>query len=184
MPRENRPAYIQDTEQAIRAIHRIIKKHKEVFLDGDNEWQTRYSFVDPILSALRWDVSNPREVRIEYNKLETRGTPDYCLFGLDPKKPLIILEAKAIDNRDIHAFLSKEQSDLADFRSEYAKQLQEYVIETKARWGVLTNGACWDIYERAPRWARVDYFSILGETVEDGADRLKRFHHRNLQQLQ
>lgn len=105
-----------------------IEKHEVVL--QKNEIRTRNVLVDPILKALDWDVSNVEDVEVEYST-GTQGNQrvDYALLGED-RKPLVLLEAKKL-NEDLNS---------------HRTQMLAYCTEVGVRYGVLTDGNCWDLY--------------------------------------
>ena len=106
---------------AIDVVRKRIKEHKKSLIG--NEAMTRYALIDPILKALDWDVSDPGIVTPEDKG--SAGSIDY-LMGKG-----MVVEAKKLDEP-----LDK-----------HADQLIKYVKETKVRYGVLTNGRRWRLYD-------------------------------------
>lgn len=106
---------------AIDVVRKRIEEHKKSLIE--NETMTRYALIDPILKALDWDVSDPGIVTPEYRG--PAGSIDY-LMGKG-----MVVEAKKLDEP-----LDK-----------HADQLIKYVKETKVRYGVLTNGRRWRLYD-------------------------------------
>ena len=83
--------------------------------------------VDPVLKALGWDVSVLEDVEVEYGAGKQRV--DYALLGED-RRPLVLIEAKKLDE------------DLNSHRT----QMLTYCTEVGVRYGVVTDGNCWDLY--------------------------------------
>ena len=59
----------------------------------ENETRTRMALIDPLLTALGWDVFNPTLVLPEYTA--GGGRADYALLGPDDK-PVALIEAKKL----------------------------------------------------------------------------------------
>ena len=151
-------ANIRDVIGAIRwsrcmanIFHRIIT--------GDNERQTRYSLIDPILDSLGWDVSDPRVIRVEVMVDFKRGNfkrADYVFF--DGKTKSGVIEAKAYKKFHEPCCEGKnpsEDPDLSHFSFDDEERKQLYSL-TKAGFNVrkgravLTDGVRWEIYD--PRY--------------------------------
>ena len=97
---------------------------------GDwKEAQTRASLIDPVLSALGWEVTDPRLVQQEYR---ARGkSADYALLRADGK-PEVIIEAKALGRR---------------LRVKEIDQTVAYAVILEAPLAALTDGDHWMLYE-------------------------------------
>ena len=106
-----------------------------------NEAQTRYSFIDPILRAMGWDLSNPDLCRPEYT-LPGNIHVDYALFAHSSMEdfvnaraiPTILIESKALKH---------------ELYEEDGLQLQKYIdAEPRLTEGaaILTNGRVWLIH--------------------------------------
>lgn len=95
-----------------------------------NETKTRYTVIDPVLSALGWDTTNPKLVEPEYSTIAS--TPvDYALLN-ENGEPVIFLEAKALNS----TLLSDKP----------AAQIIGYAAPHGVEHCVLTNGSIWRIY--------------------------------------
>ena len=103
---------IDHVERAVRRVQphvftfQLDPLHADVnplALPNKHETSTRYMFIDPILRALGWDLSDPDECVVEYRVATgLRGTnegsrrTDYAL--LDARgNPAVLVEAKRID---------------------------------------------------------------------------------------
>ena len=69
---------LEDLVQVIETIQRRIVEHRPS-LSG-NETRTRMALIDPLLTVLGWDVSNPALVTPEY-RVDV-GWADYALRGV------------------------------------------------------------------------------------------------------
>ena len=93
-----------------------------------SERRTRYALIDPLLTGLGWDTSDPGTVRIEYDSGE--GRADYALFAGGRLRMMV--EAKAL------------------WKSLGERVLQQggrYSMKRGASHFCITNGAQWRIYE-------------------------------------
>ena len=127
--------------------------------DLTREDQTRTVLIDPLLYALGWDVSNPRQVRTE-SRLNVGGRPDYVMHDSRSKRPFMVVEAKR---------LQTTLSGLTGFG--HQSQLLGYMRELGCPLGVVTNGDDWQIY-RADSFARltpIKTLSVSRNTISDFA---------------
>ena len=88
---------LDDLVQAIETLKQRIREHGPYV--GAYESRTRVSLIDPMLSALGWDVADPALVQIEPRT--TNGWADYALLGSNGR-PVIFVEAKKLADRDSH----------------------------------------------------------------------------------
>ena len=85
---------------------------------------TRYAAIDPVLSALDWDLSDVAEVEVEYEHNEY-GRVDYALLD-NNDEPAIIIEAKKLS--------------LNGIRVRDERQLLAYAEGMRRGYAKLTNG--------------------------------------------
>ena len=122
---------LDDLVQAIETLKQRIREHGPYV--GAYESRTRVSLIDPMLSALGWDVADPGVVEIEPRI--GRGWADYLLIGANGK-PVVFLEAKKLDERE---------SPLS--------QMVGYAItanienQTSVRYCAYSNGDLWEMYD-------------------------------------
>lgn len=146
---------------SIRAVKKAIRHTRKVLKEWDKagnaywpqekwwlESQTRYALIDPILRALGWDTSEPKECYPEYPRpFGERKYVDYALFrgahsfdeiGRARVPPDIIIEAK------------NAQKLIDKHKRPPLTQLQNYVRAQPAipegDIAVLTNGRVWRLY--------------------------------------
>ena len=94
---------IRAVDDAIRRIRVVVKEWDEAGLDYRREDQTRYGVIDPVIRALGWDISDPKECHPEYPRPYRDGRVDYALFripdveatGNNSIDPDIVMESKA-----------------------------------------------------------------------------------------
>ena len=164
-------AYVQKIENAIEASRSLVEEHGRRFWGAGKEIQTRYRLIDPILRILDWDLSDPRQVQVEY-PIKRRNQiiyPDYAFFGSDPQTPIMILEAKSIPSTDIAEFLGEEfaeyeyweddedsdDEDWDDEDEDYLGEFSDDDINQPRRqcrgltwgYGVLSRGSLWSIFD-------------------------------------
>ena len=95
----------------------------------ENETRTRMALIDPLLTALGWDVSDPVLVTPEYNV--GQGRADYALNGSE-SIPAAIVEAKRLG----HALNDDERM-----------QMLNYANARGVRYAAVTDGDVWEFYE-------------------------------------
>ena len=96
---------------------------------GWKEAQTRASLIDPILTALGWDVADPALVRHEFSS--HGGRADYALLASEEELAAIV-EAKALGN---------------SLETKQIGQTATYANMLGAPYAVLTDGNRWVLYE-------------------------------------
>ena len=89
-----------------------------------NEMMTRYALIDPLLGALGWDVSDPGTVVPE--DIGSDGTTDYTMSGNS-----MLIEAKKFN----------------ESLDKHVRRLVAYIKTRNVRYGVLTNGGRWRVYD-------------------------------------
>ena len=96
-----------------------------------NETRTRTTLIDPLLTALGWDVSDPGLVTPEYSV--GQGKADYALVNGGPQpRPVAIVEAKPLGS-----LLNDRERN----------QMLTYVNMEGIKYAVLTNGDLWELYD-------------------------------------
>ena len=133
-------------ETAIQKIREVVKEWDDAGLNGWLESHTRYSFVDPMLAALGWNVADPKECHPEYPRPYLEGRADYCLFGTP--------DVDAIGNNSVPPDVIIESKAFRTPLDEVVAQLQSYVeAEPVMRKGVgvITDGGNWWIYDVSKR---------------------------------
>ena len=119
---------LQPLHDVIVTVRAAINEHEETL--SKDETKTRCILIDPILRALGWDVSFLQDVEVEYITLE-RKKVDYALLSSD-QAPLVLVEAKRLNEPN---------------ESKNLSQLLMYCIEAGVRYGVLTDGNHWQMYD-------------------------------------
>ncbi len=110
----------------IKSLRMKLDKYRKVDL---KEYPTRTIFVDPLLQALGWDVTDPDEIELEYPTIDGKSV-DYA-----PKinrKPVLFIEAKSLNDP------------LTDVKS--TTQVVGYAANAGVEWCVLTNGVTYKVY--------------------------------------
>ncbi len=118
---------MKDVVKVIETLRAQLERHKQ---SGLKEYPTRTIFIDPLLSALGWDVRDPDEVELEYPTVDGRSV-DYAMKI--NRKPVFLLEAKQLTDP------------LDDVKS--ITQVVGYAANDGIEWCVLTNGVRYKVYK-------------------------------------
>jgi predicted type IV restriction endonuclease len=116
-------------ESEIRRVVDLIEQVED-WPQPLNEANTKAALIDPILTALGWDLRDPFSVSQEYRHKSRDNPVDYALFAL--RAPALFVEAKALDK------------DLSDYK--WITQTLAYANAAGVAWCVLTNGNEYRIY--------------------------------------
>ena len=116
---------LDDLVHVIETIQQRIKDHGDSL--RQNETRTRMALIDPLLTALGWDVANPSLVTPEY-RVDV-GWADYALQGLG-NKPSAIVEAKR----------------LGAIVENHLEQAVNYCIQQGIAYAAVTDGSHWQLY--------------------------------------
>ena len=111
----------------IETLKERIGRHRST-LQG-NETRTRMALIDPLLTALGWDTSDPSLVTPEY--IVGEGRADYAL-GVSETIPAAIVEAKRLG----HSLSDEERM-----------QMLNYANARGVRYAAVTDGDVWEFYE-------------------------------------
>ncbi len=133
---------LTDTLPKLRKRIQKIRNRKETI----GEQNTKAALIDPLLSALAWDVEDIDEVSREYRRKPQDNPVDYSLFML--RSPRLFVEAKGLEK------------DLSDRR--WISQILGYATVVGVEWCVLTNG---DEYRLYNAHAPVDVEQKLFRTI-------------------
>ena len=174
LPREAEFSSVDEAELQ-SAFSQIRDLWKEDRLASLNEHQLRKHFLDKVLEMLDWTV----DVEPPTSYGEWTRHPDYALFGSKKdleaalqapkddyfKKALCIGEAK----RWGRPLDKKIKTDPEDPQNP-SLQISRYLWLSEVRWGVLTDGRYWRLYERETSKRLDVFYEIdLKELIEDGS---------------
>lgn len=141
---------LTDTLPKLRKRIQKIRNRKETI----GEQNTKAALIDPLLSALGWDVEDIDEVSREYRRKPQDNPVDYSLFML--RSPRLFVEAKGLEK------------DLSDRR--WISQILGYATVVGVEWCVLTNGDEYRLYNaHAPVDVEQKLFRIvrITDTTQD-----------------
>lgn len=120
-----------------------------------DEQNTKAKLIRPLIELLGWDVYSS-EVELEYSMQIGRGNTraDYALIL--EGAPVVFVEAKGCD---------------ATLTDSDRSQLKSYMRQTGVDWGLLTNGATFEVLKRRTNSTRPDEVILgtpsLGELVDE-----------------
>ena len=117
---------LDDLVKVIETLQQRIREHGDTL--RQNEARTRVALIDPLLTALGWNVSDPSLVIPEYNVRGRRA--DYALLSA-PNQPAATIEAKKLDEPlDLHQI-----------------QMLNYSNAAGINYAGLTDGNLWELYD-------------------------------------
>jgi predicted type IV restriction endonuclease len=120
---------LANTTDVVRQVRQRIEQIRQRTA-AIGEENTKATLIDPILTALGWNLEDIDEVRHEYKRRPQDNPVDYALFqnGI----PCLLIEAKSLEQ------------DLKD--DKWVNQNVSYATVVGVEWCVLTNGDEWRIY--------------------------------------
>jgi predicted transport protein len=139
---------MKDVVKVIELLRAQLERHKQ---SGLKEYPTRTIFIDPLLSALGWDVRDPDEVELEFPTVDGKSV-DYAMKI--NRKPVFLLEAKQLSDP------------LDDVKS--ITQVVGYAANGGIEWCVLTNGVRYKVYKASEKASAPD--KLLFEVSIDPRD--------------
>jgi len=122
---------MKELVKVIETLRAQLTRHKT---SGIKEYPTRIIFIDPLLSALGWDVRDPDEVELEYPTVDGKAV-DYAMKI--NRKPVFLVEAKQLTDS------------LDDVKS--ITQVVGYAANDGIEWCVLTNGIRYKVYKASEK---------------------------------
>ncbi len=153
-----------------------------------NEAVTEQELIRPVLELLGWSDYLPQQ-----GAAHNEDIPDHLLFADTESKQRAVAESRAAD-RFRHAIVVEESKrfglsldsrdrDNIQARTPHSQILRylstaEIASESRIRWGILTNGGVWRLYDYRARPRASGYFEAdLAQLLEPGhEDDLRVFH--------
>ena len=156
--------------ECIKEIQNRLEKYSRSSL---KEAQTRLIFIDPMLKALGWDVSNPDEVDVEHATVDGKAV-DYALriHG----RVVLLIEAKSLGDP------------LTDVKA--ITQVIGYASNEGVDWCVLTNGMTYKVYRSTEKASapekllfEVSVYPTAAEriSVDQTAEELRRISRKAME---
>ncbi len=138
----------EGVQEAFEAIRDIYDQHAARFTDATNEAQTEEDFIQPVLrEALSW------EYEVQEPIAGVNRVPDYALLtSPDDKGQIQPLKGTPELWEHVTAVgdAKRWEQDLDRRRGDETPSIQitNYLYRSKVRWGILTNGRHWRLYEQ------------------------------------
>ena len=118
--------WLDEINDLVVKLSTKIDQHREILQKSESA--TRYCLIDPLLTALGWDLSDPAQVLTEYKT--GNGRADYAMVpGGGP--PSLVVEAKSLFTPTAHGIA----------------QSINYCLQDGIKYFVVTNGDNWEVYE-------------------------------------
>ena len=152
-------------EETLSEITTLFEEHASYFTSDTNEAQTEADFIRPVLRSLGW------EYEVQESIAGVNKTPDYALLT-SREEWEAIQELKGAPELWEHcaavgdAKRWKQDLDRSRDGENPSIQITNYLFRSGVRWGILTNGAKWRLYEQDRSrgggiYYEVDLLSIL-----------------------
>ena len=155
-------------KQTIRDLNKRMHVHGDK-LRG-NEALTRYALIDPVLTALGWNLADPEQVIPEYRPNEgDRYAIDYMLKHQDS---VVLIEAKPLD---------RKIDNLPGKVVKYVDMLRDGGDEVI--FSCLTNGDVWNVYDPEGDYMLVLQVSITSDSMESCSRSLNSIQNMDFQSV-
>ena len=157
-----------DLKQTIRDLNKRMHVHGDE-LRG-NEWLTRYALIDPILTALGWNLADPEQVIPEYRP--SKSDRDAIDYMLKYEQLIVLIEAKPLD------------MSIGKFRKVLFKYVDMFHSKgDSVGFSCLTNGDVWKVYEPSDDYRLVLQSSITSDNIENCAKGLSSLRNMDFQSV-
>jgi hypothetical protein len=173
-------------EAAFGKIAHLYSDNAVHFNKRTNEHQTEHDFIRPVLNLL-WREQRSGDcyqVQVTIPTADVRRQPDYAFFRTAQERRDADTRKGSLDYwRDVPAlgdakawFASLDKQRGADDNP--TAQICNYLYRSRIRWGILTNGRIWRLYEREKSSAGGIYYEVnLEELLQCGdLDAFKYFY--------
>lgn len=155
---------LENLVSTIETLKERINTHRADL--AASEARTRAALIDPVLTALGWDTSDPELVMVEQRLRD--GKADYALLKPDGS-PISIVEAKALGSQ----------------LDRVTDQLIRYAFADGIPYAVSTDGDWWQVYDLTKPSTQIDNrlilkLSISNDAVHECAVKLLLLWHPNL----
>jgi hypothetical protein len=164
-------------DDAFQAIQKLYRENAAEFTDDTNEPQTEHDFIQPVLDLL-WrerGAGDCYRVQVVIPNLDGHRQPDYAFFrSTKDRSTAQKLLGKIEYFRDVPCLgdAKKWSASLDKKRGvdeNPSAQIANYLYRSRVRWGILTNGRIWRLYEREKSSAGGIFFEVdLEDILENG----------------
>jgi hypothetical protein len=161
---------MKDIVKCIENLRTQLDRHRK---GGLKEYPTRTIFIDPLLSALGWDVRDPDEVELEHPTVDGKSV-DYAMKV--NRKVVLHVEAKQLGDP------------LNDVKS--ITQVVGYAANDGIEWCLLTNGIRYMVFKASEKASApnkllfevsIDPADNNGLSVEETARQFSRFSRESME---
>jgi hypothetical protein len=168
---------VTGVEEAFRKIVHLYSDKAIHFNRRINESQTEHEFIRPVINLLWHEqrAGDCYQVQVTIPNVDVRRQPDYAFFRTAQDRRDAEARKGSLDYwRDVPAlgdakawFASLDKQRGADDNP--TAQICNYLYRSRARWGILTNGRLWRLYEREKSSAGGIYYEVdLEELLQRG----------------
>jgi type I restriction-modification system DNA methylase subunit len=161
-------------DEAFKEIGRLYARRASRFNARTNEAQTENDFIRPVLNLLWGEDSY--QVQVPIPNVNAGRVPDYALFrspddrqAAEPRKGSLDYwrDAPCLgDAKRWTAPLDRERG----AGETPSSQIVNYLYRSRVRWGILTNGRTWRLYEREKSCAGGVYYEVDLEALIQSGD--------------
>lgn len=171
-------------EEAFDAVNKLYQERIPAFTDATNESQTEHDFIQPVLDIL-WGEQEPGDcyqVQVSIPNVDAHRQPDYAFFRHAAEREEAQERHGTSEYWDDTACLgdAKRWSASLDKQRGYdenpSAQIANYLYRSKTRWGILTNGRSWRLYEQDKSRTGGVYYEVDLEAILQNKDR-EAFKH-------
>ncbi|MGA2035374.1 MAG: hypothetical protein ABSG68_24265, partial [Thermoguttaceae bacterium] len=164
---------VDGLETSFKALQRRYRQHAARFTKRTNEAQTEHDFVQPVLDVL-WRDREPGdcyEVQVRIPNIDADRQPDYAFFRTAADRESAVPNVGTMDFwRDVPCLGDAKKWSASLDRDPVAHenptaQVCNYLYRSRVRWGILTNGRVWRLYEREKSSAGGIYFEANLEAI-------------------
>ena len=162
-----------ELEEAFKVLQKRYRQHAVRFSKKTNEAQTEHDFVQPVLDIL-WRDREPGdcyEVQVRIPNLDADRQPDYAFFRAAADHESAAPKVGTMDFwRDVPCLGDAKKWGASLDRDPTAHenptaQVCNYLYRSRVRWGILTNGRTWRLYERETSSAGGIYYEANLEEI-------------------
>jgi len=167
-----------DYEDARDRVLSIYNKCVRWFGNKTNEPQTERHLIRPILDIL-WAEHAPGdcyEVQVPIPHAEALGRPDYAFFphAADRQAATSPQDKRTFFRRVVCIGDAKAWQESLDHQRRpgetFSVQIANYLYRSGVRWGILTNGRKWRLYEREHARSGGGYFEVDLQVILQSGD--------------
>ena len=175
---------IDGLDETFDAIKNLYQKRAPTFTEATNEDQTENDFIQPALDVL-WGENEPGDcyqVEVSIPNVDAYRQPDYAFFRTAAERQEAQPQVGTLDYWQTAPCLgdAKKWAASLDKKRGYdenpSAQIVNYLYRSRTRWGILTNGRIWRLYEQDRSRTGGVYYEVNLEAILQSNDR-EAFKH-------